>query len=261
MEGPNRRSPARMALLVIMSLFVPFGVAAMQGAGDVTIQAVQHPTYGRVLADQTGRLLYLFTDDSGNESTCYDECLQAWLPLRVSGQVKAGQGVARTLLGTLERRDGSLQATYNGWPLYYYAADRAPGEAGGQGAGGKWFLVSPYGVAVKPPEPREPASSAPAAAGEISEELMKQGMSVFAARCAVCHGSRGEGGPGPALVGNPRLEDGTFVARQIMLGSRFMPRFDNLLSDEEVMAVATFIRNAWGNSYGPVTLDQVTRYR
>ena len=60
----------------------------------------------------------------------------------------AGAGVDGTLLSTLTRDDGSMQVTYNGWPLYTFSGDIAPGDATGQGMDGVWFLVTPAGEAV-----------------------------------------------------------------------------------------------------------------
>lgn len=62
------------------------------------------------------------------------------------------EGVDATLLGTITRDDGTLQVTYNGWPLYLFAGDTAAGDTNGQGLdefGGLWFLVSPAGEAIE----------------------------------------------------------------------------------------------------------------
>jgi predicted lipoprotein with Yx(FWY)xxD motif len=64
------------------------------------------------------------------------------------GAPAAGEGVDAALLGTITRDDGAMQVTYNGWPLYYFADDTAPGDANGQGLGDVWFLVSPTGEAI-----------------------------------------------------------------------------------------------------------------
>ena len=66
-----------------------------------------------------------------------------------SPEAMAGAGVDATLLGTITRDDGSTQVTYNGWPLYYFHEDAAPGDTNGQGVGGVWFLVSPEGEAIE----------------------------------------------------------------------------------------------------------------
>jgi len=168
-------------------------------------------------------------------------------------------------LGTTQRKDGKLQATYNGMPLYYYVKDIKAGDTKGQGVGGVWFLVSPYGSAIKPPQQSAEApritTAEPMAATAQKPELMKQGEALFTVNCESCHGSRGEGGAGPALVGNRKLVDADFVIRQIMYGSRFMPKFGEKLSDKEVAAVATFIRESWGNSFGVILEEGVKKHR
>lgn len=101
---------------------------------------------GDILVDADGNTLYLFTPDAQGESACYDQCEEIWPPL--PGDVSAGDGVDASLLGTTQRTDGSTQATYNGWPLYHYAADGGPGDTNGQGVGDVWFVVDPAGDAV-----------------------------------------------------------------------------------------------------------------
>ena len=59
----------------------------------------------------------------------------------------AGRGVEAKLLGTTRRRDGALQVTYNGHPLYYYSADPR-GKIMCQHAnmhGGLWLIIKPNG--------------------------------------------------------------------------------------------------------------------
>jgi len=103
------------------------------------------------LVDQQGRALYLYTADTQNSgsSTCTADCLTQWQPVIVTGTPQAGNGVNAGLLGTITRDDGTLQATYNGWPLYTYAGDTAPGTTSGQGMGGAWFLVSGAGNSIQ----------------------------------------------------------------------------------------------------------------
>ena len=103
------------------------------------------------LVDQQGRALYLYTADTQNSgtSTCTADCLTQWQPVIVTGLPQAGNGVNAGLLGTITRDDGTLQATYNGWPLYTYTGDTAPGTTSGQGMGGAWFLVSGAGNSIQ----------------------------------------------------------------------------------------------------------------
>ena len=72
--------------------------------------------------------------------------------LRFSPQVIRSRGKAdASLLGTTERTDGTVQVTYNGWPLYYYEKGKAPGDVTGQDVGGVWYVVSAEGNQIATP--------------------------------------------------------------------------------------------------------------
>lgn len=110
---------------------------------------------GDYLTDAQGHSLYLYLKDEKNTSTCYDQCAKLWPPFLVKDQPLAGKGFGvmdefydGRLLGTTRRRDGSLQATINGRPLYYFSGDQSQGEAKGQGIDKTWFLASPRGEPV-----------------------------------------------------------------------------------------------------------------
>ena len=87
-------------------------------------------------------------------STCYTTCAQAWPPLVLPARVSkapAGPGVQAALLGTTRRSDGTVQVTYDKWPLYLWVVDSAPGQATGQNInnlGGKWYVIAPDGKAI-----------------------------------------------------------------------------------------------------------------
>ena len=84
--------------------------------------------FGRVLFDANGQVVYAFENDRRNRSNCTSaECVEAWPPVLTREQPSAGAGVDARLLGTIRRRDGTLQVTYNGRPLYFYELE-APGE-------------------------------------------------------------------------------------------------------------------------------------
>lgn len=102
---------------------------------------------GPILVDGAGMTLYVFTNDSPNMSACEGQCLVNWPPLL--GEPVAGVGVDESLLGSFERGDGEVQASYNEWPLYYWAADNAPGDITGQGVGGVWFVLDADGNPVE----------------------------------------------------------------------------------------------------------------
>src|SRR6266568_2412205 len=98
-----------------------------------------------VLADAAGRTLYWFAPDTATGSACYGSCAAYWPP--VKGPVTAGPGVTGKL-STVTRSDGSIQAAYDGHPLYTYVGDSAPGQANGNGLnlnGGLWHEITASG--------------------------------------------------------------------------------------------------------------------
>lgn len=118
----------------------------------VTLNAADKEGLGQYLTDDEGMSLYLFEADSKMTSTCYDACAVAWPPLVMEGEPQAGEAVEPSLISTFERGDGTTQVAYDGWPLYYFAKDRSPGETSGQdieGFGAEWYLVSPEGGKVE----------------------------------------------------------------------------------------------------------------
>ena len=116
---------------------------------DARVTLSDHPGLGSILTDRSGRTVYLFTNDESNMSNCSGGCARAWPPLLTVGAPQTGDGVNAASLATIERDDGSIQVTYNGWPLYYFAKDQQPGNTNGQGVGDVWFVVSALGEAVR----------------------------------------------------------------------------------------------------------------
>jgi predicted lipoprotein with Yx(FWY)xxD motif len=113
---------------------------------------VMNSRYGRMLFDGKGRALYLFTRERTSRSRCYGGCAKAWPPFLTRGKPRARSGVRSSLLGTTRRRDGRMQVTYRGHPLYYYVDDREPGQVLCQDVvefGGTWLVVSPSGEAIR----------------------------------------------------------------------------------------------------------------
>lgn len=119
-------------------------------AKAITLQLAKNDELGTFLADQDGYTLYMFTKDVRGTSNCYDECLKAWPALLTEGDPTLMEGVMQALVGTTTRKDGSVQLTYNGWPLYYYEKDAKPGDVTGQAVGTVWWVVSPEGNIIKP---------------------------------------------------------------------------------------------------------------
>jgi predicted lipoprotein with Yx(FWY)xxD motif len=134
------------ALLTILVL-VP-GTNAGTSSPSVSVHA---STYGRILFDGRGFVLYSFSHDPRSRSTCSGACATAWPPYLVKHAPSAGSGAKALLLGTVRRAGGTLQATYAGRPLYYYIGDRKPGQILCQGVkeyGGLWRVVRPTGIPV-----------------------------------------------------------------------------------------------------------------
>ncbi len=127
-----------------------------------------------------------------------------------------------------------------------------------------------YLQALPQHDPKTPAPSAP------SPVALERGGKVYEQQCAQCHGDGGQGKPGafPALAGNRAvvMADPTNVVRVILRGGYLpatsgnprphgMPPFQQLLADEEVAAVATFVRSSWGNQASAVGTIDVYRAR
>ena len=127
--------------------------AAMAGmaAAHAALTVGTSPHYGNVLYDKDHFVLYMFSADHGSTSTCYGACAAAkegWPPLLTKGTPGVA-GLNANLLGTTRRRDGSLQVTYGGHPLYYWSGDRS-GSILCQDVklhGGLWYVVRPNGTA------------------------------------------------------------------------------------------------------------------
>jgi predicted lipoprotein with Yx(FWY)xxD motif len=106
---------------------------------------------GTILVDSKGITLYDFVKDKGTTSVCYGACAALWPPLLTQGKPVAGPGVKASLLATTKRKDGKLEVTYGGHPLYYYVADRKAGQFSGQGLdqfGAPWWVISPAGKEI-----------------------------------------------------------------------------------------------------------------
>jgi len=108
------------------------------------------------------------------------------------------------------------------------------------------------------------------------EATMTIGAKIYMDECAGCHTSNGKGVAGlfPALHGSPvvQQDDPTTLLHVVLRGARTvdtdqaptaaaMPAFGWLLKDDEVAAVVTYIRNAWGNAAPPVGASEVSKAR
>ena len=105
----------------------------------------------------------------------------------------------------------------------------------------------------------------------------ERGAELYA-RCATCHQQNGEGVPGgfPPLAGSEWVTRNATIPIRIVLHGLQGPimvkgqAFDAAMlsygtgapmSDAEVAAVVTYIRNSWGNTASEVTAEQVAQER
>jgi predicted lipoprotein with Yx(FWY)xxD motif len=139
------------AVGVAVALLAPAPAAMSRESGAPTLRA-KSSSYGRVLFDGRGYVLYAFTRDANGRSACYGACAKAWPVYYAKGTLRAGTGIKRALLGTTRRRDGRRQITYAGRPLYYYVGDTKAGQIRCQNVaefGGTWLVVRPNGKLVR----------------------------------------------------------------------------------------------------------------
>jgi predicted lipoprotein with Yx(FWY)xxD motif len=137
-------------LAVVACLVVAAGAVAAWASGPAELK-VEKTKIGKVVANVKLHTLYMFRADKGTKSACYGKCAKFWPPLLTSGKPKAGPGIKASLLGTSKRKDGKLQVTYKGHPLYTFLEDKAPAQTKGEGSkafGAGWYALTPSGVVI-----------------------------------------------------------------------------------------------------------------
>jgi predicted lipoprotein with Yx(FWY)xxD motif len=137
-----RRLATALLATAALALIVP---STAMAAG--TVISVRSSEYGRILFGPKRQAVYVFQRDRRNTTRCYGECAREWPPVYTQGKPRAGRGAKASLLGTIRRRDGRLQVSYAGRPLYYYAHE-GPGEVQCHNVnlnGGLWWVIGPNG--------------------------------------------------------------------------------------------------------------------
>lgn len=142
-------------LLVVGAVGVGAAMAAAAATHSLngTVKAAKSSSFGMVLVAANGHTLYRYTPDSKGVNRCSGNatCNKFWPALLVKAGVKptVGNGASASLLGTIKAAHGMAQVTYAGFPLYFFAGDKAAGQMKGQGFGGKWYVVNTKGALVK----------------------------------------------------------------------------------------------------------------
>jgi predicted lipoprotein with Yx(FWY)xxD motif len=170
MRNPAWAGPAAGAALIAVALAVTacgtgsgssaggaygYGTQTTQAApaspSSVSTVALKTETTraGMVLADNHGLTLYYYSADKRGSGTsvCTGGCATAWPPL--AAPVKAPAGVRLPgPLGIITRPGGVRQVTINGFPIYLYAGDKAPGQETGNGMSGSWHVIKIHATAA-----------------------------------------------------------------------------------------------------------------
>ena len=141
-----------LGITVVALALLALASAATSGESVAPTLTVKSSSFGRVLFDGRGFVLYGFTRDKNGRSACYGACAKAWPVYYAKATLRAGIGIKPSLIGTTKRRDGRRQITYAGRPLYYYIGDTKAGQILCQNVvefGGTWLIVRPSGKLVR----------------------------------------------------------------------------------------------------------------
>jgi predicted lipoprotein with Yx(FWY)xxD motif len=116
------------------------------GYWPLSVQLGQNGDLGPVVVDGQGFQLYRFDNDTArpSQSNCSGTCAAQWPPVLVNERISF-TNLDPSVLGTVQRSDGTQQMTVGGWPMYRYINDVVPGEATGQNVGRVWFAAAPDG--------------------------------------------------------------------------------------------------------------------
>ena len=124
-------------------------------AGEFALSTADVDDLGTVVVDGSGRTVYVFDKDTADppKSNCEGDCAAMWPPVEAGSGTPELDGIDASLVGTVERSDGSQQLTLNGWPLYLFAKDTQAGDAKGQAVGDVWWVVGPDGKKISKKAP------------------------------------------------------------------------------------------------------------
>jgi predicted lipoprotein with Yx(FWY)xxD motif len=146
--GAKTKAPAAVTAPTSVGAATSQRPTSSRGA-SVTVATTR---FGPALMTGKHFALYSFSADPRGHSRCYRACAKAWPPLLTKGTPVAAGGARNALLGTTHRKDGSMQVTYRGHPLYRYVGDVKPRQVLCQNVneyGGLWRVVSPAGNAIR----------------------------------------------------------------------------------------------------------------
>jgi predicted lipoprotein with Yx(FWY)xxD motif len=143
-----------VSFAAVTAMVVVSAATSAAQATKVVIKTRKLPKLGTVLVNGKGRTLYMFVPDKRKKVTCVGSCAVIWPPVKLpKGATPVAAGKAKpSLLGSDPNPAGGRVVTYNGWPLYTYITDTAPGQAKGQALnlnGGLWYVLDPSGKVIR----------------------------------------------------------------------------------------------------------------
>jgi predicted lipoprotein with Yx(FWY)xxD motif len=155
--------------LVLVSAVAVGGAMAASGsmrAHSSTVTTAKNKSFGTILVGSNGRTLYRYTIDSKGVNRCTSNatCKKYWPALLIAAGAKptVATGARAALIGTIKAAHGMRQVTYAGFPLYFFAGDKAAGQVNGQGFESQWYVVNTAGALVKHAV-KSPTNTTPAA--------------------------------------------------------------------------------------------------
>lgn len=116
---------------------------SVQSAAVMTATATVKGQSETVLVNGKGMTLYYYTPDKDKSVTCTGGCAAVWPPLVAGSSTPSSIAGVSGMFGSDPDPAGGSVITYNGWPLYTFASDTAPGQTNGQGVQGVWFVATP----------------------------------------------------------------------------------------------------------------------
>jgi predicted lipoprotein with Yx(FWY)xxD motif len=160
--------------LASLAVAGPIAAQSEEPGGEIYTVDAATTDLGTFLTGEDGKTLYYFAKDTApGASACEGDCLTNWpaFTLEADETLAAGEGVTG-VLATFPRADGTMQVSYDGRPLYYFAADQAAGDTNGQGQGDVWYVAAVDGTLNGPAAPAEGGLVVNATTGDLGTYLV-----------------------------------------------------------------------------------------
>ena len=127
----------------------PPGAGGASAATSGGVLSTRSSSLGTIIVDANGMTVYEFGKDTQGATTsaCTGSCAAIWPEVHAGTGTPQVSGVTGTV-GTITGVDGQKQVTLDGWPLYTFAHDTAPGDTSGQNFQNLWWALTPSGQHV-----------------------------------------------------------------------------------------------------------------